>query len=1120
MAQLDLKDLLPQATAALLGILDPASGAAQPPIRSEIFGLQRFAQHGRSLGVTHSAALASTGVNSFFPRLRSNIDMLRQAQHYIGRHAATGYDISPAAEWLLDNFHLIEAQLKEIHDGLPSSYFRRLPVLLDEPLAGLPRVYGVAWAFVAHTDSAFDEELLVQFLAAYQETRELSLAEMWALPTTLRVVLVENLRRLAERVATHKAAREVANLCADRLEACSVHALADLLVQLSERGAGVGRVFLAQLAQRLQDKNTGSDGHVGAVQDWLQRVLPEPAAQLVTQQSVDQTADNLSVSNAVGSLRAIGDADWPDIVARTSQLMQLMLGAPVFEAEHPDTRDQTLHGIERLARRSGHGEVTVAQTLLGLMQAGQTAEMAVPSYWLQGAGCRALSEALGLHEQGRIAWRKAVRWAALPAYLGLLGLLSLGLVAGLLRHPGSGGALTALLALLMLFPASEAVVAVINRLISESVRPRHLPRLAFASGIPAEHQVMVVIPCLLTDPATTRELVHRLRQHDLANPERHVQFALLTDWADADSAQAHGDAALLADACEQVRALNTGNGDDQGEPRFLLLHRERRFSESEQRWIGWERKRGKLEQLIVTLGRDAADAADAADAFLPLAELSSIAPGTRYIVTLDADTQLPPGRLRDLVGVAAHPHNQPVLSADGRSVVAGWGILQPRVVTPLPAPRDFTLYHWLFAGQCGIDPYSAASSEVYQDLFSEGTFTGKGLLHVQALHAVLTKRLPEGQVLSHDLLEGSLVRCAAVTDITVIEDAPFHADVAASRVHRWTRGDWQLLPFLLPFTRHKLPLRAINRWKMFDNLRRSLVTPALLALLLLALGNGAMSPWTVLGLLAAAFSAGPLMGAAAGFSPSRDDLAIRPFYRLAGAELLRVVASSAWQLAQLLQQAMRSLDAAGRALYRLSISHRLLLQWTTAAAAQTEVRTRLVDLIRQHGLVTATALVLLAGLLAVGSPTPLLAIGLCLLWAGSPLWTWWVGRPQRSRHAGKLPAQEQQYLGGIARDTWRLFERVIGPDDHHLPPDNLQILPHEMLARRTSPTNIGLYLLSVACAREFGWIGSAELAGRLQATLTTLVGMQRHRGHFFNWYDTQSAAPLLPLYATIKDFRS
>ena len=1121
MSQPELRRLIPAASPALCDILDGSRGPVEPPIRSEIFGLQRFAQHGRSLGETHRAAPAASRAATFFPRLRSNIRALREAHRYIGAQASTGYDVSPAAEWLLDNFHLIEAQLKEIHEGLPRSYFRALPVLLDEPLAGLPRVYGVAWAFVAHTDGAFDEELLMQFLSAYQETRELSLSEMWALPTTLRVVLIENLRRLAERVATNKAAREVANLCSDEIDSTPVERLDELLALLNRRG--VGRVFLAQMAQRLLDRR--STGYA-PYHEWLRSALPDLAA-MQAQQPADEAADNLSVSNAVTSLRAISDADWPDIVGRTSALMQLMLTSPMFEAEHVATRDQTLHGIERLAKRGRLSEVSVAQTLLALMRAAagtDGAASAGASHWLRGPGRAALVRALDLQEPGAalaaVPWRAVGRRVALPIYLGALLLGTLGLVTWMLlrQHPALAGAgtplaLTLLGAALMLFPASEALVAVINRLISESARPKHLPRLAFASGIPAEHRVMVVIPAMLTSAESTRELVHRLQLHYLANPEAQAQFGLLTDWADADTEHTPADAELLDSAARHLRELNRrhppADAAAGAAPRFIVLHRHRVFSDTEQRWIGWERKRGKLEQLVDAL------ALGTGGAFMDLGDASRIAPDTRYIVTLDSDTQLPPGRLRELVGVAAHPHNQPRLDASRRVVASGYGILQPRVVTPLPAPKDFTLYHWLFAGQCGIDPYSAATSEVYQDVFGEGTFTGKGLLHVRAMHAVLSGRLPPGQVLSHDLLEGSLARCAAVTDITVIEDAPFHADVAASRVHRWTRGDWQLLPFLLNPQRY--PTRVINRWKMFDNLRRSLVAPMSLALLLLALAGCVVSPWAALALVMAAFSAGPLMGAVAGFSPSRDDMAKLHFYSQAATDLARALLGGVWLLAQLLQQALLAVDAVVRALYRMTVSRRHLLQWTTAAAAQAQASTEFVALLRRHWSLPVVATVLLVALFFAGTPTPALALALCGLWAASPVWTWWVSRTPPPAEDAALPPQDQAYLEGIARDTWRFFERCVGPDDKHLPPDNLQTTPHDMVAHRTSPTNIGLYLLAVACARQFGWIGTRELLARMEATVATLASLQRHRGHFLNWYDTQSLAPLLPMYVSTVD---
>ncbi|HWK83072.1 MAG TPA: carbohydrate-binding protein, partial [Caldimonas sp.] len=487
MAVPELLRLVPEAPAALGHILDPARGPLERPNRSEIFGPERFAQHGISLGETHAARFAPSGSAAFFPRLRDNVRILREAHHYIGWQAKTGYDVSPAAEWLLDNFHLIEAQLREIHDGLPRRYFRDLPVLQAEPLVGLPRIYGVAWAFVAHTDSAFNEDLLVHFLKAYEQARELTLGELWALPTTLRVVLIENLRRLAERVAANKAAREVANLCCDDIERFPPALLEALLAMLNRRG--VGEPFLAQMAQRLQEPRSSTES---AGIEWLHQAAPH-LAEIQTRLPAAQAADNLSVSNAITSLRSIGDADWADIVAQTSVLTQLMLSSPAFAAERDDTRDQTLHAIEKLAKKSGKSERIVAETLLGLMHrsaddaGGDDDSKGVAGYWLRGAGQGELLAALGMPGQDPLRRLWLLRRIALPTYLAALAAATGGIVAWMiLRHsavlPPDAAVpwLTLLAGALMVLPASEMAVAVINRLISESARPSRLARLAFA----------------------------------------------------------------------------------------------------------------------------------------------------------------------------------------------------------------------------------------------------------------------------------------------------------------------------------------------------------------------------------------------------------------------------------------------------------------------------------------------------------------------------------------------------------------------------------------------------------------------------------------------------------------
>ena len=1116
-------------------LLDPSRGAIEPPIRSEIFGAARFAQHGHSLAGAHQAQVKRRTA-PFFPRLHDNIHVLQEAHAFIAQQDSAGHHISPAGEWLLDNFYVVKAQVQEVHEGLPRTYFRDLPVLVEKHLAGLPRIYGVAWAFVAHTDSAFDEALLTEFLDAYQQERELTLGELWALPTTLRVVLVENLRRLAERVATAKAARASANGWWENARAGmdgAVAALPELLDTLRTRG--VLRSFVLQALQRLNSDFLSNDRKSSALtedalktlHETLAQALPDPAAALV-QQHADQAADNLSVRNAIISLRLLSNTDWRGLIARTSLLVRTLEPCATFRAERNDTQDASLHAIERLARRSGKGEVFVAQQLLALIDQytpppaaacvcapeAMAQAATAPGYWLRGPGLPQLLKVLDLPAR-LVPWQSRFRPWVTPMYLGVIAIASLALVYWLVDEAGgkhASGAALAMVALLALWPASEAVIAMLHRLISESLPPERLPRLALAGGVPFEQRVLVVIPTMLTSTGGIAELVRQLELHYLANGEAHAQFALLTDFADAATEEAEGDGALLQAAIDAIDALEQRHSRAappmQGR-RFLLLHRARTWAPSEQSWIGWERKRGKLEQLITVL------ATGAPSPFIDLGARSSPAPGTPYIVTLDSDTGLPPGALRALVGVAAHPLNQPCVDPLRRRVVSGYGILQPRLSTPLPEPRTATPFHWLFGGQSGIDPYSAATSEIYQDVFAEGSYTGKGLLNVQALHAVLSQRLPEGLILSHDLLEGSIARCAAVTDINLVEEAPMHADVASSRVHRWTRGDWQLWPILLRWRR--FDLLAIQRWKMVDNLRRSLVAPMSVLLLLVCLWTGAVSPWAALALVVAAFGAGPLLGSVAGLAPPRDDLALVHFYRQALGDVVRAVGTAVWSVLELLEQGLMLLDAIGRALWRMNVSHRSLLRWTTAASAQASVQRTLGGIAVRHWPTTALALAI-AIVFAAGNPAwSAPAVLLCLLWVCTPVWVWWGSRPWLQVRMPGASTSERDYLRSVARDTWEFFARHVGPQSHHLPPDNVQTLPQLMVAERTSPTNIGLYLLSAACARRLKWISTDEFLDRCENTLQTLAKLQRHRGHFLNWYDTRTLQPLAPLYVSTVD---
>ena len=1105
----------------------------QQPIRAELFGAQRFEDHGRSLAAAQPVKLAQPSGSrasyrtTFFPRVQENMGALRQAFDYIAATSRSGHYVTPAAHWLLDNFHLIEAQLAQVEEGVSPRYYADLPKLSNKPLGGLPRVYGIAWAYVAHTDSVLEPDLFTAFLQAYQEVSELTLGELWALPTTLRVVLLENLRRMADRIACNKAARELAHAVWEASNKLSTDDLDELLSALTERG--LERSFLTQLWQSLPDWQRAVPSETApshnAVPAWIARHCPD-ALDLIGEAQTAQVSANLTVGNIITTLRMIGQVEWTELIEPVSRSLQVLRYLPSFSRESELTRQQITQGMERLARTRGQTERLVAQTVLALAtQRNNSAAACTAGYYLlddspgRAALQAALSTSPGAANAAGVPMSK--RQARLPARLTLFAAAWLAGTAALLVlavHPLRGLDWTVWVALaLMAWPASEVVAAIMHRLIAESTRIRPLPRLDFGAGIPQAHRTLVVVPSMLTSAGSSRALLHRLELHWLACREAHVQFALLTDWADADAASLPGDAVLLQDALAQLAVLNQRYPTPDAEPaRFLLLHRPRSLSVTQRRWIGWERKRGKLELLVRRLATGSANH-DGQSAFMPLGRSSELAESVAYIVTLDSDTGLPPGSLRELVAIAAHPLNAPTVVAAQAGYPAkishGYGILQPRVATPLPQPGERSPFHAMFAGQYGLDPYSSSTSELYQDMFGLGTFTGKGLLNVAAMHAVLDQRLPADSVLSHDLLEGSIARCAYVGDVVLLEDYPHHAGVAAARIHRWSRGDWQLLPLMLQSARFGID--ALGLWRMLDNLRRASVAPMAVLLLVWATFTGAVPLPVAVALTLAAFLTGPLLGALAGLIPTRRAIAWAHFFDVGRRDLGRALMAGLWQFSQLFIQARLLLDASLRALWRMALSRRQLLQWTTAEQVQAAAHYSLLSFVRQHADSTAVCVALAA--LAAAGQRPVLGSSLFLLWACAPVLAWWASRPVHTRQAPQLTQADEDYARQLAHQTWSFFENVVGADDHFLPPDNLQMEPERTVAHRTSPTNIGLYLLSVACAREFGWITTDELIDRLRDTLASIDQLPKHDGHLYNWYNTQTLAVMEPAYVSTVD---
>ena len=782
------------------------------------------------------------------------------------------------------------------------------------------------------------------------------------------------------------------------------------------------------------------------------------------------------------------------------------------------TRDRYRQSVERLSKRAGRAELDVARRVVALAREAEAA--ATPDEPRRHVGYYLISRGrFDLERELRYPPTSGERFSRFVFAHPVLGYLTtiavaIGLTTASLvtygAQRGATGVELWLVALVVLIPVSELAISVLNAMITSQVTPRLLPKLEMRAGIPADDRTMVVVPAIVDSEERLLSLLDELEVRFFANRDAHIHFALLSDFADDDRPVRPNDEILLAAAVRRVDELNARHGAD----RFFLFHRARRWNESEGRWMGWERKRGKLEEFNRLL-RGATDTSFA----VRHGDLT-VLPTVRYVITLDSDTQLPLGAARRMIGTLSHPLNRPRFDPRLQRVTEGYGVLQPKVAVSLVSANR-TAFAKVFSGHVGLDPYTTAVSDVYQDLFHEGNYVGKGIYDVDAFSAALRGRVAENTLLSHDLFEGFYARAGLCTDIDLIDDYPADYLMFAARQHRWVRGDWQIVRWLWRTVRdasgnlvpNRLPI--IARWKILDNLRRSLLPPALLVLL--AAGwtvlPGSGWVWTLVALLVLAFPAyfqvAQSLGSAAPGIPLREHVVAERD------NILTSLRQSVLSIAMLAHQSVVMLDAIGRTLVRLLVTRRHLLEWTSADRIE-QMQGSVTSTFRQMWQAPVIAAVVGVIVLVVRPTRVGFALPVIGLWLASPAFAYATGLPL-SRLRAPLGQNERRAFRKIARTTWLFFEELVGSTDNWLIPDNFQESRREKVAHRTSPTNIGLQLLSTVAAYDFGYLSLGGLLDRIEPTFDTLLRMSRYRGHFYNWYDTRSLVPLSPAYISTVD---
>ncbi len=1094
----------------------------EEPIRAELFSVERLEQFAAWLAGEQKEVFKPKLFPKLLPRLEDNGKVLISAYRSLAEAISDERAISPAAEWLVDNFHIIEEQLREIREDLPKGFYRELPKLKTGDFAGYPRIYAVAVTIIAHTDSRLEVETLKRFFQAYQTVTPLTIGELWASAISLRLALVENLRRLASRIVVAREEREEADNLADAfLELAAANS--DELLPLLDKRLGkqkiFGHAFIAQIARRLRDQ----DPSINPVFDWLEKKLRkqnENIEQIVQSEHQRQAATQITVGNIITSMRLLSTLDWQNFFESVSLTDEILRKDPqdIYAKMDFKTRDRYRAVVEKIAKRTKADELKVAEFVVKLAEKADANDerRSHVGFYLIDDGLDDLERNFGYRFTFTERRHRIILKHPTFFYLGAICFLTLAIVGLLVFIAGIlYGEMLPLVVfvVLSLIPASDLAVSLVNLDVSYFHLPRLLPRMDLSLETSPATQTFVVVPTLFTSVKTVEDLLEKLEVQYLANQRKNIYFALLSDFADAPEVEMPMDGAILEAALEGIKILNKRHQTND-KPQFYLFHRRRQWNTSEGKWIGWERKRGKLyefNRLLRGAGKTS---------FITNSADKKLLEKTKYVITLDSDTQMPRDVARELIGVITHPLNRPQFDEKLGRITKGYGILQPRVGTTLTSSSR-SRFAQIFSNNAGIDPYTTASSDVYQDLFGEGSFTGKGLYVVDAFEKSLAGRVPENSILSHDLYEGLYARCGLVTDIEIFDDFPTFYDSFAQRAYRWVRGDWQIARWILPFVRNahgkvvrnRLPI--ISRWKILDNLRRSLVAPTiflwLLAVWLFVPGIPLL--WMIFILLVLAF---PI------YAHLRTNLLSHPkniswasHFRGVWEDFLINTAQVGLSIVCIAHQAYLKTDAIIRVIYRKFISRRKLLEWTTAAQAESGSLHDQVSFLRQMW--TAMFLAVVAFFLVLWFRPSSLddAAPFLVLWFLSPFITYRISHVmQKTRKV--LSLDEVKSVRLIARRTWRFFETFVGDEDNWLPPDNFQEDP-EAVAHRTSPTNIGLLLLSTISAHDFGFIGTIELVERLGLTMKSLEKMERFRGHFLNWYDTKTLQSLAPRYVSTVD---
>ena len=1040
------------------------------------------------------------------PQMLENFKIIEQVYQLLNEHLKLGISIHPAGEWLLDNLYIIEETVKQIQKELTLKKYTNFVGVANGTYKGFARIYVLASEIVAYTDNKIERNELEDYLASYQTKKKLSMEEIWNIGMFLQIAMIENIREICEKIYSCQMQKYKAESIVERLiENKSRPEQHFRVSQVKKLEKDVFKdmkyPFIEYMSYILKRYGKKGYSYLKALEEAVE-MTGTTVSEVIKKEHFDIAVRKVSIGNSITSIKKIQRINFLEIFEKINGVEEILRQDPshVYEKMEDKTKEYYRNKIKEISKKTKISEIYIARKALELSQGAKMEEkQAHIGYYLIDQGINQLYEVLQYKNSRQMSSKDKTR-AYLLGIMALSILLSVGI--------SSFVKLNVISFFLFLIPASEIAIQITQYVLSKMVKPKPIPKLDYSHGIDEQHKTMVMIPTILKSKEKVQELMRKLEVFYLANQSENIYFTLLGDCSESSQRQEEIDLEIMKEGEEFVKRLNAKYRQEQDKmPIFGFIYRKRIWNEKEGSYLGWERKRGMITQFNdYLLGK-------IRNPFRVNTLENQVKEKIKYIITLDADTDLVLNSAFELVGSMAHILNQPVVDKEKHVVVDGYGIMQPRIGVNLDISYK-TLFTKIFAGAGGVDSYTNAISDTYQDNFQEGIFTGKGIYDLEVYHTVLENQIPENKVLSHDLLEGSYLRCGLVSDLMLMDGYPTKYNSFMNRLSRWIRGDWQITKWL----GWQSPLNLLSKYKIFDNLRRSLLEINLIIAMIYCYIIGIIELKPIyLGICSMVIVA---------IFPFILELLNHCIFRKEGEEKQKTftpkisgirgaILRGVITLGCLPYKAYISGKAIVKTLYRIIITHKHLLEWTTSEEAEKQAKSDLATYYNQMAVNVLAGIVTIGLGLLKGNP---FAILLGLWWSVTPIVMWYISKEiEKEKAIEKLEDAEKEYVLEIGKRTWNFFETYLTEENNYLIPDNYQEDRKQKVVPRTSSTNIGLSLLAVISAYDLQYITLEKAIDLLSKMIASIESLEKWNGHLYNWYNIKTKEPLNPRYVSTVD---